>query len=209
MSLVRNNVELIAKQPIRCSWPGEDPQYIAYHDEEWGIPEYDDKILFEKLLLEGFQAGLSWITILRKLENFQRAFDNFDPMKIAHYNKKKIDFLLNDPGIIRHRGKIEGAVKSARAYLKIMEDGPGFSKLVWSFVGGKPKVNKFRTRSDMPASTPESLAMSKELVTRGFKFVGPTTAYAFMQATGMVNDHIVTCHCYKTVSTAKRSTRTT
>jgi DNA-3-methyladenine glycosylase I len=186
-----------AKQPVRCPWPGEDPLYIDYHDNEWGVPEYDDRALFEKLILDGFQAGLSWITILRKRENFRKAFDNFDPKKIARYDAKKTAALMNDAGIVRNRAKIEGAVKSAQAYLKIMDEGPGFSKLLWSFVGGKPKINQFKRRGEVPAATPESVAMSKELVKRGFKFVGPTIVYAFMQATGMVNDHLTTCHCHK------------
>ena len=179
---------------IRCSWPGDDPLYVAYHDDEWGVPEYDDRALFEKLLLDGFQAGLSWITILRKRDNFRKAFDDFDPKKIAAYDKRKIEALMNDAGIVRNRAKIEGAVLSAKAYLKIMEEGPGFSDLLWSFVGGAPKINRFRDRGDVPAATPESIAMSKELVARGFKFVGPTIVYAFMQAVGMVNDHLVACH---------------
>jgi DNA-3-methyladenine glycosylase I len=192
----------------RCAWPGEDPLYVAYHDEEWGVPEYDDRALFEKLILDGFQAGLSWITILRKRDNFRKAFDNFDPVKIARYDAKKIAALMNDAGIVRNRAKIEGAVKSAQAYLAIMQEGPGFSKLLWSFVGGKPKVNRFRSKSQVPASTPESIAMSKELVKRGFKFVGPTIVYAFMQATGMVNDHMVTCHCHATCGKPKRARKT-
>ncbi|HEY0233855.1 MAG TPA: DNA-3-methyladenine glycosylase I [Afipia sp.] len=179
----------------RCPWPGEDPLYVAYHDTEWGVPEYDDRALFEKLILDGFQAGLSWITILRKRENFRKAFDNFDPVKIARYDQKKIAALMNDAGIVRNRAKIEGAVNSAKAYLKIMEEGPGFSKLLWDFVGGKPKINVRKTMARVPASTPESIAMSKELLKHGFKFVGPTIVYAFMQATGMVNDHLESCHC--------------
>lgn len=189
----------------RCAWPGEDPLYVAYHDEEWGVPEYDDRALFEKLILDGFQAGLSWITILRKRDNFRKAFDDFDPVKIARYDAKKIAALMNDAGIVRNRAKIEGAVKSAQAYLVIMEEGPGFSKLLWNFVDGKPKVNRFRRRDQVPASTPESIAMSKELVKRGFKFVGPTIVYAFMQATGMVNDHMITCHCHATCGQPKRA----
>jgi len=189
----------------RCSWPGEDPLYVAYHDEEWGVPEYDDRALFEKLLLDGFQAGLSWITILRKRDNFRKAFDNFDPVKIARYDAKKITALMNDAGIVRNRAKVEGAVKSAQAYLTIMKEGPGFSKLLWGFVDGAPKVNRFRSKSQVPTATPESIAMSKELVKRGFKFVGPTIVYAFMQATGMVNDHMVTCHCHATCGKPKRT----
>ncbi len=197
-----------AAKVVRCAWPGEDKLYVAYHDEEWGVPEYDDRALFEKLILDGFQAGLSWITILRKRDNFRKAFDNFDPVKIARYDAKKIAALMNDAGIVRNRAKIEGAVKSAQAYLVIMQEGPGFSKLLWSFVDGAPKVNRFRSKSQVPASTPESITMSKELVKRGFKFVGPTIVYAFMQATGMVNDHMVTCHCHATCGKPKRTRKT-
>ncbi|MBX9711182.1 MAG: DNA-3-methyladenine glycosylase I [Xanthobacteraceae bacterium] len=192
----------------RCPWPGEDPLYIAYHDTEWGVPEYDDRALFEKLILDGFQAGLSWITILRKRENFRKAFDNFEPAKIARYDQRKIAALMNDAGIVRNRAKIEGAVNSAKAYLKIMEEGPGFSKLLWSFVGSKPKDNTVKTMASVPTSTPESIAMSKELLKHGFKFVGPTIVYAFMQATGMVNDHLVTCHCRSKIGKVKRPART-
>jgi DNA-3-methyladenine glycosylase I len=181
----------------RCPWPGQDPFYVAYHDDEWGVPEYDDRALYEKLVLDGFQAGLSWITILRKRENFRRAFDGFEPARIARYSPKKIEKLMQDAGIVRNRQKIEGAVASARAYLDIMEKGPGFSKLLWDFVDGKPKVNNFRTKGQVPAETPISRAMSKELSSRGFKFCGPTIVYAFMQATGMVNDHLVACWCHE------------
>ena len=178
----------------RCAWPGEDPLYVAYHDEEWGVPEFDDRALYEKLILDGFQAGLSWITILRKRENFRRAFDGFDPEKIARYDARKIEALMQDAGIIRNRAKIEGAVRSARAYLEVMEQGPGFAPLLWQFVDGRPKVNRFRRKSQVPAETPLSRAISKELASRGFKFCGPTIVYAFMQAIGMVNDHLVSCH---------------
>jgi DNA-3-methyladenine glycosylase I len=178
----------------RCQWAGEDPLYVAYHDDEWGVPEYDDRALYEKLVLDGFQAGLAWITILRKRDNFRRAFDGFDPHKIARYAPKKIEALMQDAGIVRNRMKVEGAVKSAQAYLEVMETGPGFSRLLWDFLGGKPKVNRFRERSQVPAETPLSQKMSKELAVRGFKFCGPTIVYAFMQATGMVNDHMVKCH---------------
>ena len=178
----------------RCPWPGQDPFYVAYHDDEWGVPERDDRALYEKLVLDGFQAGLSWITILRKRENFRKAFDGFEPQKIARYTPKKIERLMLDACIVRNRQKIEGAVASARAYLDVMEKGPGFSTLLWNFVDGKPKVNHFRTVKQVPAETPISRAMSKELAGRGFKFVGPTIVYAFMQATGMVNDHLVDCY---------------
>jgi DNA-3-methyladenine glycosylase I len=178
----------------RCAWPKQDPLYVAYHDEEWGVPEYDDRALYEKLILDGFQAGLSWITILRKRENFRRAFDGFEPEKIARYTPRKVEKLMQDAGIVRNRMKIEGTVLSARAYLEVMEKGPGFSRLLWNFLDGKPKVNRFRSTSQVPAETAVSRQMSKELASRGFKFVGPTIVYAFMQATGMVNDHVVTCH---------------
>jgi DNA-3-methyladenine glycosylase I len=178
----------------RCPWPGQDPFYVAYHDDEWGVPEYDDRALYEKLVLDGFQAGLSWITILRKRENFRKAFDGFDPAKIARYTPKKIERLMQDAGIVRNRMKIEGAVASARAYLDVMEKSAGFSALLWDFVGGTPKLNRFKSVKQVPAETPISKAMSKELSARGFKFVGPTIVYAFMQATGMVNDHLVDCY---------------
>jgi DNA-3-methyladenine glycosylase I len=179
---------------VRCPWPKDDPLYVAYHDDEWGVPEYEDRALYEKLILDGFQAGLSWITILRKRENFRRAFDNFEPAKIARYTPKKVERLMQDAGIVRNRLKIEGAVSSARAWLDVMEKGPGFSKLLWDFVDGKPKCNSFKTIKQVPAETPVSKAISKELAGRGFKFVGPTIVYAFMQAVGMVNDHLVSCH---------------
>ncbi|MBL8549160.1 MAG: DNA-3-methyladenine glycosylase I [Hyphomonadaceae bacterium] len=177
----------------RCAWPGTDPLYLEYHDTEWGVAERDDRALFEMLLLEGFQAGLSWITILRKRENFRRAFDGFEPEKIARYTPKKIERLMADEGIVRNRLKCEGAVLSARAWLQMMEEGPGFSKHLWGFVGGKPIVNHLKKGDPAPAETEISRALSKDLKTRGFKFVGPTIVYAFMQAVGMVNDHAVTC----------------
>ena len=178
----------------RCAWAGTDPLYVAYHDEEWGVPEYDDRALYEKLILDGFQAGLSWITILRKRDNFRRAFDGFEPAKIARYTPKKVEKLMQDAGIVRNRMKIEGTVLSARGYLEVMEKGPGFSALLWDFVDGKPKVNNFRSTKQVPAETAISRKMSKELAGRGFKFVGPTIVYAFMQAVGMVNDHVTSCH---------------
>jgi DNA-3-methyladenine glycosylase I len=179
---------------MRCPWPKQDPLYVAYHDKEWGVPEFDDRALYEKLVLDGFQAGLSWITILRKRENFRRAFDSFEPEKIARYPKRKIESLMKDAGIVRNRAKIEGAVSSARAWLEIMESSPGFSNLLWDYLDGRPKVNNFRTTEQVPAETALSQKISKDLVARGFKFVGPTIVYAFMQAVGMVNDHLVTCH---------------
>jgi DNA-3-methyladenine glycosylase I len=177
----------------RCPWPKLDPLYVRYHDEEWGVPEYNDRALYEKLILDGFQAGLSWITILRKRENFRRAFDDFDPAKIARYTPRKVEKLMQDEGIVRNRMKIEGTLLSARAYLDVMEK-EGFSRLLWDFVGGRPKVNQFRSTSQVPAETAVSRQISKELARRGFKFCGPTIVYAFMQAVGMVNDHVVSCH---------------
>lgn len=178
----------------RCPWPKDDPLYVAYHDHEWGVPEYDDRALFEKLILDGFQAGLSWITILRKRENFRKAFDGFAPEKIARYTPKRVERLMQDAGIVRNRAKIEGTIISARAWLDIMEKEDGFSNLLWGFLDGKPRINEFKTLKSVPAETPISKAMSKELARRGFKFCGPTIVYAFMQATGMVNDHLVNCH---------------
>ena len=193
------NDQAAADNLSRCPWPKQDPLYIAYHDEEWGVPEYDDRALYEKLVLDGFQAGLSWITILRKRENFRRAFDNFDPEKIARYRSAKIKRLMGDAGIVRNRAKIEGTVLSARAWLEVMEKGPGFSKLLWEFMDGRPKVNRFRTVRQVPNETAISRAMSKELTQRGFKFCGPTIVYAFMQAVGMVNDHLVSCYRHQGV----------
>ena len=178
----------------RCAWPKQDPLYVAYHDDEWGVPEWDDRALFEKLILDGFQAGLSWITILRKRENFRRAFDGFEPEKIARYTPKKVERLMQDAGIVRNRAKIVGTVNSARAFLKIMDSGPGFSAMLWEHVGGKPIDNKLRAGAPYPTESAESRTMSKQLLGHGFKFVGPTIVYAFMQAAGMVNDHMVTCH---------------
>ncbi|MGH6736393.1 MAG: DNA-3-methyladenine glycosylase I [Methyloceanibacter sp.] len=177
----------------RCPWPGTDPLYVAYHDEEWGVPERDDRALYEKLMLDGFQAGLSWITILRKRDAFRRAFDDFTPEKIARYKPKKVAALMQDEGIVRNRAKIEGAILSARVWLDMMETGPGFSAFLWDFVDGKPIVNRYKTIKEIPAETALSRAISKELKSRGFKFCGPTIVYAFMQATGMVNDHLTNC----------------
>ena len=191
----------------RCPWPGEDPLYVAYHDTEWGVPEHDDRALYEKLILDGFQAGLSWITILRKRDNFRRAFDDFQPDRIARYDEAKIHALMNDAGIVRNRAKIEGAIASAKSWLAIQEQGQGFSALLWDFVGGQPKVNRFKTTASVPASTPLSVKVSKDLSSRGFKFVGPTIVYAFMQATGLVNDHLVDCFCHETCSKTQRTRR--
>jgi len=188
----------------RCPWCGSDPLYVGYHDTEWGVPERDDRALFEKLLLDGFQAGLSWITILRKRDNFRRAFDGFVPEKIARYDKRKLASLMKDAGIIRNRMKIDGSVASARAYLEIMEKGPGFSRYLWEFVDGEPIVNQRKTIKQIPAESDVSRKLSKDLKLRGFKFCGPTIVYAFMQAVGMVNDHLVTCHCYGTLRKSRK-----
>jgi DNA-3-methyladenine glycosylase I len=175
----------------RCSWvPAEDPLYIAYHDEEWGVPERDDRALFELLNLEGAQAGLSWSTILRKREGYRRAFAGWEVERIAQFGAADVDRLVNDAGIVRHRGKIEAVVDNARATLAL--DRP-LSELLWSFVGGEPRVNEWRTVGEIPAQTVESAAMSKELKRRGFRFTGPTTCYAFMQAAGLVDDHTLDC----------------
>jgi DNA-3-methyladenine glycosylase I len=178
----------------RCPWPGTDPLYVAYHDEEWGVPEADDRALYEKLILDGFQAGLSWITILRKREAFCAAFENFAPEKIARYDKRKVASLMRNEGIVRNRLKIEGTILSARAWLDIMEKEDGFAALLWAFVDGRPVVNRYRSITEIPAETDLSRKISKDLKARGFKFCGPTIIYAFMQAVGMVNDHLVACH---------------
>lgn len=177
----------------RCPWPGHDVAYLAYHDEEWGVPEFDSRALFEKLLLDGFQAGLSWISILRKRENFRAAFDQFDPLKIAAYDAAKVDSLMQDAGIIRNRAKIVGAISSAKLYLDI-DAKQGFSNYLWDFADGRTTVNHFRALEDAPAQTPLSVKMAQDMKRRGFKFCGPTIVYAFMQAVGMVNDHLVDCH---------------
>jgi len=178
---------------VRCAWAGSDPLYLAYHDQEWGTPLHDDRALFEMLVLEGFQAGLSWITILRKRDNFRQAFDRFDPVKIASYDQAKVAALLANPGIVRNRAKIEGAIGSARGWLDLMAEPGGFSGFVWQFVDGRPIVNAWASMAEVPAETAQSRAMSKELKARGFRFCGPTIAYAFMQATGMVDDHVIDC----------------
>jgi DNA-3-methyladenine glycosylase I len=176
----------------RCPWATRDPIYVAYHDTEWGVPERDSRALYEKLILDGFQAGLSWITILRKREAFRKAFDGFDPVRVARYNSKKIERLMQDAGIVRNRAKIEGAIASARAYLEV-EQEEGFSGYLWDFVDGKPIRNNFSHIGDVPAETELSRKISKDLKARGFKFCGPTIVYAFMQAVGMVDDHLVDC----------------
>ena len=183
----------------RCSWCEGSEIYRQYHDEEWGVPEWDDQALFAKLILDGAQAGLSWITILKKRDNYYRAFDDFDPVKIAGYTEEKVASLLADPGIVRNKLKVNAAIINAQAYLKLQEVEGSFSEFLWQFVGGKPKVNRWTSLKELPASTVESDAMSKELKKRGFKFVGSTICYAFMQAVGMVNDHRIDCFRYNEV----------
>jgi DNA-3-methyladenine glycosylase I len=178
--------------PQRCPWCGTDPLYMAYHDTEWGVPEWDPRALWEKLILDGFQAGLSWITILKKRGNFRRAFAGFDPETVARWGESDVLRLLADPGIVRHRGKIEGAIRSARAYLAV-EAREGFAPYLWRHVDGRPVQNRPATPRDVPTETAASRAMSKALRADGFTFCGPTITYAFMQATGMVNDHLITC----------------
>lgn len=181
------------KKLIRCAWAGDDPLMRDYHDNEWGIPCHDDRALFELLILEGAQAGLSWITILKKRDNYRRLFDNFDAAKIARYTPKKVEKLLQDPGIVRNRLKVEATIVNAKLFLEIQKEPGGFSGFIWSFVGGKPIHNRRRNMKEVPAATAESDAMSKALKKRGFKFVGSTICYAFMQAAGLVNDHTVDC----------------
>lgn len=183
----------------RCGWCAGDALYEAYHDEEWGVPVYDDDTIFEFLILETFQAGLSWITILRKRENFRNAFDHFDYKKIAAYTDEKTEALMNDPGIIRNKLKIKATVSNAQAFMKVQEEFGSFSKYIWEFTGGKPLVNSLEYYKNAPANTPLSDTISKDLKKRGFKFVGTTVVYAHMQATGMVNDHEVGCFRYNEV----------
>jgi DNA-3-methyladenine glycosylase I len=178
----------------RCPWAGEDPLYCAYHDEEWGVPVHDDQRLFEFLILEGAQAGLSWITVLRKRENYRKAFSGFDPIKVARFDQARRERLMQNEGIIRNRLKIESAVINAKAFLAVQKEFGSFDAYIWTFVGGKPIVNGWRSLKEVPASTAESDAMSKDLKKRGFKFVGTTICYAFMQACGLVNDHVLDCH---------------
>ncbi|WP_159881055.1 DNA-3-methyladenine glycosylase I [Paenibacillus puerhi] len=180
----------------RCGWVNDDPLYVNYHDQEWGVPVHDDRLLFEMLILEGAQAGLSWYTVLKKRDRYREAFDGFDPVKIAGYRDDKLAELLADTGLIRNRLKIGGAVKNARAFLQVQAQFGSFDRYIWSFVGGVPKVNRWTSLRQVPASTPESEAMSKDLKKRGFTFVGSTICYAFMQATGMVMDHTTDCFRY-------------
>lgn len=183
----------------RCPWCGDDPLYVAYHDVEWGVAVHDDRRLFEMLILEGAQAGLNWLTILRKRENYRQAFANFDPARVAQFDRKKIAALLQNPGIVRNRLKIHAAVANAQAFLLVQKEFGSFDRYIWQFVGGKPKKNRWRELKELPSRTPESDAMSKDLKRRGFSFVGSTICYAFMQAVGMVNDHVVGCYRYHKV----------
>jgi DNA-3-methyladenine glycosylase I len=183
------------KRVIRCSWANNDLA-ILYHDKEWGVPQHDDRVLFEFLVLEGAQAGLSWDTILKKRDNYRAAFDNFDPKKISRYNQGKLDSLMRNEGIVRNRLKISSAVKNAKAFLKVQSEFGSFDRYVWQFVGGKPRVNALKSLQHAASHTAESDALSKDLKKRGFTFVGSTICYAFMQAVGMVNDHVVTCFRY-------------
>jgi DNA-3-methyladenine glycosylase I len=190
----------------RCDWASaDDPLYQEYHDKEWGVPVHDDRTMFEFLVLEGAQAGLSWGTILKKRENFRHAFDGFDPAKVAGYDNRKVRSLLTDAGIIRNKLKVRSAIKNAKAFLEVQDEFGSFDAYIWRFVDGKPKMNRWRSLQDIPASTTESIAMSKDLLARGFGFVGPTICYAHMQATGMVNDHIISCFRYGELSGPTRS----
>jgi DNA-3-methyladenine glycosylase I len=189
---------------LRCPWPGTDPLYVAYHDTDWGVPEFDSRALFEKLILDGFQAGLSWITILRKREHFRTVFDGFRPDSIVRWDEAKVEALMQDAGIVRNRAKILGTIDGARAYLAIEERMP-FSRFLWTYVDGRPIQTRPRTTGDIPAETDLSRRISKELRSRGFKFVGPTIVYAFMQAVGMVNDHLVDCFRHEECAELGRS----
>ena len=184
---------------MRCSWAGDDPLMISYHDEEWGVPVREDRKLFEFLVLEGAQAGLSWRTVLRKRENYRRAFHGFDPERVARYGRSDVIRLLSDPGIIRNRAKVESAISNARHVLDVRAEFGSFDAYLWRFPGGKPIVNRFRTLAELPSTSPESVAMSRDLVKREFRFVGPTICYALMQAVGMVNDHLVHCFRHKVI----------
>ncbi len=183
----------------RCTWATSHPLYIEYHDNEWGVPEHDDRKLFEMLILEGAQAGLSWITILKKRENYNKAFDNFDAGKVAKYGQSKFAELLVNEGIIRNKLKINAAIQNAKAFLLVQKEFGSFDAYIWQFIGGRPKKNSWKTLKELPAKTPESESMSKDLKQRGFNFVGPTICYAFMQAVGMVNDHVVDCFRYEEI----------
>ena len=183
----------------RCEWCGTDPLYVDYHDTEWGVPVHDDRLLFEMVVLDGAQAGLSWITILKKREAYRKAFDNFDPKKVARYTDKRIARLLENPGIVRNRLKVRSAIRNAGAFLAVVDEFGSFDHYIWQFVGGKPIQNRWRRLEDLPATSTESDTMSKDLKKRGFNFVGSTICYAFMQAAGMVNDHVVGCFRYNEI----------
>jgi DNA-3-methyladenine glycosylase I len=187
---------MLADKTVRCAWANNELA-IRYHDEEWGQPVHDDRTLFEFLILEGAQAGLSWNTILAKRDNYRKAFDGFDPRRVADYNRQRVQRLLRDPGIVRNKLKIASAVANAKAFLRVQQEFGSFDRYIWQFVGGKPLVNKRKSLKQVPAKTAESDAMSKDLKKRGFNFVGSTICYAFMQAVGMVNDHVVNCYRYK------------
>ena len=198
----------MAKAVTRCKWAeGVNLNYIQYHDEEWGVPVFDDQVQFEFLILEGAQAGLSWSTILNKREGYRKAFAGFDPVKVARFTQKRVEKLLLDPSIVRNRLKVTSAVTNARAFLAVQNEFGSFSDYIWGFVGGKPLQNKFKKDSDIPATSPESDALSKDLKKRGFKFVGSTIIYAHMQATGMVNDHVVGCFRHKPCAAKAKSGR--
>jgi DNA-3-methyladenine glycosylase I len=185
---------------VRCAWVGDDPLYVAYHDREWGVPVHDDRTLFEFLVLEGAQAGLSWLTILRKREGYRRAFDGFDPERVAAYTGRDVLRLLRDPGIVRNRLKVQSAIRNAKAFLAAQAEFGSFGRFMWQFVGGRPRQNAWRSIKEIPSRTPESDAMSRALVRRAFTFVGSTICYAHMQAVGMVNDHTVDCFRYRELS---------
>jgi DNA-3-methyladenine glycosylase I len=198
----------VAQTPTRCAWvPLDDSAYLAYHDEEWGVPSHDDRHLFEMLVLEGAQAGLSWSTILRKREGYRRAFAGFDPETVARFSPRRIERLLEDPGIVRNRLKVESAVANARAVLEVQASSGSLDAYLWGFVGGRPVANRWERLSDLPAETETSRSMSRELKRRGFRFVGPTICYALMQATGLVNDHVVSCFRHREVVRLSRAVR--
>lgn len=200
MSIHSQFEELNVQKEQRCPWCGDDPLYVSYHDREWGVPLHDDGALFEFLILEGAQAGLSWITVLRKREAYRKAFANFDPAKVARFDSRRIEKLLLDPGIIRNRQKITAAIGNARAFLEVQRELGSFDRYVWGFVEGRPIQNRWKALSEIPPETPLSKTISKDLRQRGFRFVGPTIVYAHMQATGMVNDHLVGCARHKEVA---------
>jgi DNA-3-methyladenine glycosylase I len=208
VELVQGGRPVSPSAPVRCGWVGTDPLYLAYHDREWGVPVHDDRVLFEFLLLEGAQAGLSWLTILRKREGYRGAFAGFDPARVARFGPARIERLLADPGIVRNRLKVEGAVRNARAFLRVQRETGSFDRFAWSFVGGRPRRNAWSGLKEVPSRTPESDALSRALQQRGFTFVGSTICYAFMQAVGLVNDHTVDCFRYRAASGPGRPTST-